>query len=192
MLMNTKESIIEESIVLFSKNGYEGTSMTAIAQTVGIEKASLYAHYKGKQTIFECCLKKVISNQISITNKILTDDTIPTAKERLYLLIKDCFMNVDKYYYSFYYRYLFFPPIGLEDFIQSEYTYSDKEIDFILNSVVEMGCYNNEFDNTLTKEEIIISYNCLLNGISSCCDTQNQIDIVWKVFWRGVENRRIK
>ncbi|MCG8570149.1 MAG: TetR/AcrR family transcriptional regulator [Spirochaetes bacterium] len=49
---NTKQVIIKKAIHLFSKNGYEGTSMRDIAASVGIKKASLYSHFKGKEEIF--------------------------------------------------------------------------------------------------------------------------------------------
>lgn len=99
---------------VFPKNGYEGISSTSIAQKIGIEKPSLYARYKSQKEIFECCLEKVISNQVAFTNKILTDSTILNAEDRLYKLIKDCSKNAGQSYYSFYYRFLYFPPAWKE------------------------------------------------------------------------------
>lgn len=49
----TKQKILDVSLDLFSLNGYEATSMSQIAEAVGIKKASLYAHYASKKEIFD-------------------------------------------------------------------------------------------------------------------------------------------
>lgn len=51
--MNTKEMILKEALKQFSRKGYDGTSMSDIAEPLGISKAALYKHYKSKQEIFE-------------------------------------------------------------------------------------------------------------------------------------------
>ena len=48
---NTREEILEAALELFSVNGYEATSISQIADAVGIRKASLYSHYENKQDI---------------------------------------------------------------------------------------------------------------------------------------------
>ncbi|MDP4178362.1 MAG: TetR/AcrR family transcriptional regulator [Bacillota bacterium] len=56
---NTKQSIFLTAVDLFSKKGYDGTSIRDIAYTVGIKESSLYFHYKSKSdllnSIFEYC-----------------------------------------------------------------------------------------------------------------------------------------
>ena len=50
---NTRETILEVSLDLFSVNGYEATSISQIADAVGIRKASLYSHFANKQAILD-------------------------------------------------------------------------------------------------------------------------------------------
>lgn len=52
IIKNTKEKILRESLRLFSHRGYDGVSMREIAAAVGIQGASLYNHFKGKEDIF--------------------------------------------------------------------------------------------------------------------------------------------
>ena len=54
--MSTKEKILDVALTLFSKNGYDGTSMEQIASEVGIKAPSLYKHFKGKEDIFNTLL----------------------------------------------------------------------------------------------------------------------------------------
>ena len=48
---NTKDNILNAALKLFSERGYEGSSMSDIANLLGITKAALYKHYKSKQEI---------------------------------------------------------------------------------------------------------------------------------------------
>ena len=54
---NTKQQILEAALELFSEKGFEASSMSEIADTVGIKKASLYCHYR---TIQKSCFKEII------------------------------------------------------------------------------------------------------------------------------------
>ena len=57
---NTKQEILEVSLDLFSTQGYEATSVSQIAEAVGIRKASLYSHFAGKQEILDSLLQTVL------------------------------------------------------------------------------------------------------------------------------------
>ncbi|MBQ0072053.1 MAG: TetR/AcrR family transcriptional regulator [Spirochaetales bacterium] len=58
--MDTRERILESALDLFSHRGYSGTSMNDIASTLGITKAALYKHYKGKQEILDSIVVKMV------------------------------------------------------------------------------------------------------------------------------------
>ena len=57
---NTKQAILEASLELFSVQGFEATSISQIADTVGIRKASLYSHFENKQAILDAIVKDVL------------------------------------------------------------------------------------------------------------------------------------
>lgn len=58
IMKNTKEQILEAALELFSKNGYDATSMSDIAKPLNISKAALYKHYSGKQQIFDAIIEE--------------------------------------------------------------------------------------------------------------------------------------
>jgi AcrR family transcriptional regulator len=50
---NTRDEILNVALELFSVNGYEATSISQLADAVGIRKASLYSHFDSKQEILD-------------------------------------------------------------------------------------------------------------------------------------------
>ena len=57
---NTKQEILDVALELFSRQGYEATSISSIADAVGIRKASLYSHFSSKQVILDEIVKIVL------------------------------------------------------------------------------------------------------------------------------------
>lgn len=72
----TKGQILEASLELFSRMGFEATSISMIADAVGIRKASLYSHYQNKQDILDTLVKIILEqyDQHSIFSKADWDD----------------------------------------------------------------------------------------------------------------------
>lgn len=58
---STKQKILDAALDLFSTQGFEATSVSQIAEEVGIRKASLYSHYASKQEILESLMQEVMS-----------------------------------------------------------------------------------------------------------------------------------
>lgn len=56
---NSKQEILLAALDLFSVKGYEGTSISDIAQKVGIKKATMYSHFTSKQEILDELVKTV-------------------------------------------------------------------------------------------------------------------------------------
>lgn len=57
---NTKQEILNAALDLFSVQGFEATSISQIADAVGIRKASLYSHFENKQAILDAIVKDVL------------------------------------------------------------------------------------------------------------------------------------
>ena len=58
--VNTKQEILEASLELFSVQGFEATSISQIAEAVGIRKASLYSHFESKQAILDALVEDIL------------------------------------------------------------------------------------------------------------------------------------
>ena len=49
--MTRREELAREAARLFAEKGYHGTSIGALADAIGVQKGSLYAHIEGKQDL---------------------------------------------------------------------------------------------------------------------------------------------
>ena len=49
--MSRREELAREAARLFAEKGYHGTSIGALAEAMGVQKGSLYAHIEGKQDL---------------------------------------------------------------------------------------------------------------------------------------------
>ena len=77
---NTKQEILETALDLFSVLGYEATSVSQIADAVGIRKASLYSHFGSKQEILDALVETVMEqyNRHSVFARADWDDHVFT------------------------------------------------------------------------------------------------------------------
>lgn len=57
---NKKQEILDASLELFSVQGFEATSISQIAEAVGIQKSSLYSHFRSKQAILDALEKEIL------------------------------------------------------------------------------------------------------------------------------------
>ncbi|TCT06315.1 TetR family transcriptional regulator [Paralcaligenes ureilyticus] len=53
-------AIVKEAVRLFTLNGYDATSVDAIASGVGITKASVYHHFSGKEEILSAAMDLIL------------------------------------------------------------------------------------------------------------------------------------
>ena len=62
-----REAILEAAQVLFLSNGYEGSSMEAIAAEAGVSKLTLYSHFKDKEALFGEAVKTTCETRLPRT-----------------------------------------------------------------------------------------------------------------------------
>lgn len=53
MAKDTKEKILEAALMIFARDGYAGTNIKDIAESVGIVKSALYRHFDSKEAIWD-------------------------------------------------------------------------------------------------------------------------------------------
>lgn len=56
---DTRAALLDAALLLFSRHGYAGTSIRAIAREVGLSESVLYAHFDSKRAIYEAAMALV-------------------------------------------------------------------------------------------------------------------------------------
>ncbi len=71
---DVKQRIIEEAIRLFGANGFDGTSIQAVADAVGIRKPSLLHHFASKEVLREQVIETLLVHWRNELPKLLTSE----------------------------------------------------------------------------------------------------------------------
>lgn len=76
----TRERILEEAARLFTEKGYEATSVQDLAEALGLSKAALYHHFRGKEEVLYEISHQALEGLLEEGKKALA---VPDPREAL-------------------------------------------------------------------------------------------------------------
>lgn len=167
--------------------------MEKIASAVGINKASLYFHFKNKEEIFRVLFKMIIEKHESALNQMFEKSKELPSKQRLSSIYKDYleynWNNIEMDFWNIVYYY---PPEMMRDeIIKATLDSSNTFID-ALTEIMEEGIKNKEL-NTLNAKNMAMSYYYLITCITISTDLMskeegiNNMEACFEVFWNGIK-----
>lgn len=108
--INKRRCILETAIRLFSKNGYEKTSIEELAREAGIGKGTVYSYFQTKKDI----VRAFCEDELDFTIKELTQNSNPDTplKDQLMIIFMAEFTHVtrNKEFGRLYLQEKVFPP----------------------------------------------------------------------------------
>ncbi|GIO24634.1 TetR/AcrR family transcriptional regulator [Oceanobacillus sp. J11TS1] len=192
--MHTKEKILVEGIELFATLGYNGTSMTKIADRVGLQKSSLYAHYSSKEALFLDVTTKIAADYVHFVKSTFENDG-KTTEEKLHLSFQAHVKDMANHDSSieFYNRFSSYPPQGFEDKVLKVLRESEEQARAAFKEEIKKAQEDGSITKEVSPEEAARAFYGLLDGLSYETNYYD-MDIIeshgesmWKVFWRGVK-----
>jgi len=87
----TAERILDAAEVLFAERGFAGTAVRDIAARCGLNPASLYNHFPGKQDLYEAVLERGLRPIFELLSELAGPDWTPARDEQATDLIVDHF-----------------------------------------------------------------------------------------------------
>ncbi|HEY7118017.1 MAG TPA: TetR/AcrR family transcriptional regulator [Tepidisphaeraceae bacterium] len=87
------DQALDAALLLFWRHGYEGTSLAALTQAMGINMPSLYAAFGNKETLFRRALDRYLQRPASYLPNALKEPTARRAAEQLFRGAIDMTMN---------------------------------------------------------------------------------------------------
>ncbi|MDA3809245.1 MAG: TetR/AcrR family transcriptional regulator [Spirochaetaceae bacterium] len=91
-----KQEILEQSLLIFAKKGFQNTNLSYIADVCQISRPTLYQYFKDKEQIFQFAIKHVTESLFSEYKSISKDDTL-SNQEKLKSICADV---INKSYFN--------------------------------------------------------------------------------------------
>jgi len=76
----TRAYLLEAAAALFTRQGFEGTSVEQIAEEAGYTKGALYTHFESKEDLFVALLESTVRTQIEDLRDRIVAEESPTAR----------------------------------------------------------------------------------------------------------------
>lgn len=190
MELNTKDQIIEAAKRSFALHGYEGTTLSQIAKEVGIQKPSIYNHFKSKNDLYLYVAEMVIEALLVGMQDTYERHKNENLETRLYLLFKNsCNFILNKQEGMMYVRFLLFPPVELKEEVKTILSRGDSQIEDIVNEFYTEGIEEGQLRD-ISKQTFRSAFYFLLDGLFTESfiydDFLIRFEEAWTVFWYGV------
>lgn len=196
MILLKSNEIKEAALKYFTIHGYEGASLSQIAEEVGMKKQSIYAHFKGKDDLFLQVLRDAKETELSSKLQYFRKVDAKNPEKDLYgflQLVIDLFQKNE--HIKFWLRMSFFPPAHLEKEIGYEVIDIEEKVQAILE------CKFHDWINAklIVEDEAITPTYAFLGVVDSILlelvygndekRLNDKVTASWKVFWRGISQK---
>lgn len=142
---NTKERILEAGLKVFAENGYEGARMEKIASLVGINKASLYFHFKSKEELFQELFISIIKKySFALKNIVIETKSLPTKQRLISIYEKYLEYNrTNQLEMDFWNGVYYYPPLSMKEEVLNQTNDTKRQFLDDLTAVFEEAVQNN-------------------------------------------------
>ena len=182
--METKIKIMETAFRLFADKGTE-FSLNEVANEVGIQKASIYAHFTSKEELLYAIINKEITAYFLEINENCRD------LKSMFFMILNYYENSRTKLY-FWKRLLLFPPKAFEDTLVAKITDLSQQRFEIIKEIIVSNMENGMIRRQ-EPEAVTFSYFSMIHGILSSsiiykpADLTKHYDSLWEIFLNGVK-----
>lgn len=195
MKASTKERIKEAALSIFARKGYEGATMQEIAEAVGINKASIYNHYKGKEDLFFAVYQDVAGDYVKLLERVMGDSKDMKLAERLAYVFEEEIL----YFYrnpesrAFWNQITLFTPDVLREEFWKDLAQRELLFRTQLQSMFLLGMEQGVIRRD-DPAKLMFSYRAMREGLLNWMITlphaeEEWIREVWKDFWLGFKAR---
>ncbi|WP_168198247.1 TetR/AcrR family transcriptional regulator [Crassaminicella thermophila] len=189
------DKIKSVALNLFAVHGYEGTSLSYIAEGVGIKKASIYHYFKSKEDLFLSIFDDILNAEIQHIKTIAVEIEFYTVEEKLYRIFKYYYEKnqTNKAETNFWKRAMLFSPPSLSEKIKKKFTTYEKASDEMLSAIFYEGMKRGVIKSNNIKN-LLAAFYCLIDGLFVEIqyygekEYKPRIDSIWNVFWTGIIN----
>lgn len=190
-----KIKVKQEALKLFADKGYDGVSLSALAEKLGMKKPSLYNHIESKESLFLEIVDEVFHSYVEYVKESILLKSESDVEYRL----KEVLTSTARFLSSkdkgmLYMRVLMFPPRHLQQSILGKFSAYEGETDSMLAELIKEGITRQEIEPGDTAVYLQAFY-VILDGISTemhmydAAAVEKRTEAAWFVFWKGIRRR---
>ena len=195
MIITTKEKLKKAALAAFAQKGYEGATMQEIAEAVGINKASIYNHYKGKEDLYLAVYQDVASKYEKLLKRLIKNSDNMEIQDKLMYMFKEYIL----FYYKdlnislFWTQILILTPPEIRkklyiDILKREEPFEKRMLE-ILGEGMQQGIIRRDIPS-----KVLLSYRAMRDGLLLWMRIVPElsgewIEVFWKDFWLGIQER---
>lgn len=200
--MSTKDDILRVSLKYFLTQGYDHTTLSQIADEIGIKKSSIYYHYKSKEDLLSKDIELIINELKNILLKV-SDPTKPTKQQ-----LEDFFEGILNFNsnLSILIGNDFNEAINIETIFQmsaNRFEYISKTIneyyDYLIaeiEKIIKIGQARGELNHSLDYKTTAIEILARIEGLIVISSTYKKINlsairnILYENLWMSISNQK--
>jgi AcrR family transcriptional regulator len=187
----TITQIKKAALLNFTEKGYDGASLSDIAEEVGIKKQSIYSHFKSKDELFLTVMKEVIEEETNFLHQFFSHykPDLKNYLEDFILEFKERYVNNEECNMKFVLRMAYMPPVHLREEVVHNFRLYFLELENLLN---ELFLNTKVFSDKASRATL--SFMTLLDGllvalIYGGIERFNQkFQVSWEIYWNGLLN----
>lgn len=191
--IETYESIMIKSKMLFSKNGFEGTSLNDIAHAVGIKKSTIYSHFSSKDEIFLSIFKEVCQQFSRFLKNCFQEISSLSVEDRLRAFLmksleENKVLDVNSLFWK---RARLFPTEHLKTSMDKEIQSSLVPLWRELENTFQEGIDQESIKNGSAKQ-LAEAYYFMMDGLIFSLfymggqDFKERAEVSWQIFRDGI------
>lgn len=189
--MNTKQRIVQAAKRRFALEGYEGLSLSTLAEDVGIKKASLYAHIDGKEQLFKQVVQEMTERyeRVWMEARDASDNGAPLERiETIVQALINFFEEEETWMLTK--RMLLVPPPELRPFIETTIGSVETKLQAFEKEQFRLAMERGDLPEQ-SLDDVYDAYYCFLDGalISLFTFEENRVkrqQAAFTIFKKGV------
>jgi len=185
----------ETAFSLFAAHGYESTTMSQIANAIGIKKPTLYSYYASKEELFLSIFTEVAEEYRQYIEQLLEEaQRKESTKDQLYHVFRGyiTYFAQNPELSAFWNRILIFPPASLKEKLFTQISNLETGLYGQVAEIIQAGMDRGELRHSAVLDTLF-SFYCLREGLLLAVLLNpnlepRKIEAVWENIWYGIGN----
>ena len=182
-----REALLEAALVVFSAEGYQASTMDAVAGEAGVTKPVLYQHFASKRDLFQHLLTEVAGRMRRAVVEAVAEAHSPRDQVRRGFGAYFAFVSA----HPAEFRLLFGEGIRRDDTFAATVRELEQDIAGVIADLIEIDGASDEARLVLAHGLVGLAESTGRHWVShpAASDLDTMIDLVTELAWRGLRGR---